>query len=95
MSMDVTKEEKIELVSDWTETDGIFIRVIVRDGTLMEIGFKIKDAFLARDTESNYIEFLLPHGNNLNSLRGLHNQLAEIIIRLEREMDIAHDASQR
>ncbi len=88
MSMLVTTEEKIDLVSDWTETDGIKIRVIVRDGTLMEIGFDIENAGMGKR-----LEFLYPHSNNLNSLRGLRNQLAEILIRLEQEMGIAHDAS--
>lgn len=87
MPMDVIKEEKIELVSDWEETDGIFIRVIIRDGDVSEIGFKIRDIFLERDTSPKYIEFLLPHGNNLDSLRGLRNQLSEILMRLQREMD--------
>ncbi len=88
MSMDVTTEEKIDLVSNWTGTDGIRIRVIVRDGTVSEIGFTIENADMGKR-----IEFLYPHSNNLDSLRGLRNQLAEILIRLEQEMGIAHDAS--
>lgn len=86
MSMDVTTEEKIDLVSDWSETDGIRIRVIVRDGMVSEIGFDIVNADMGKR-----IEFLYPHGNNLDSLRGLRNQLAEILIRLEQEMGIAHE----
>lgn len=88
MSIDVTTEEKIDLVSDWTDSDGIKIRVIVRDGMVSEIGFDIENADMGKR-----LEFLYPHGNNLNSLKGLRNQLAEVIIRLENEMDIAHDAS--
>ncbi len=93
MSMDVTREEKIELFSDWSDTDGIQIRVIIRDGTVMEIGFKVIDVVRLTEASKGFAEFLLPHSNNLNSLRGLRNQLAELIIRIENELDIARDAS--
>lgn len=88
MSMDVTTEEKIDLVSDWTDSDGIIIRVIIRDSKVSEIGMTVTDPM-----RSKRVEFLLPHDHTLNSLRGLRNQLAEILIRLEQEMGIAHNAS--
>jgi hypothetical protein len=87
MSLDVTTEETIKLDSDWSETDGIQIRVIVKDGFVSEIKMTIHDPVVKKD-----LQFLYPHSNDLNSLRGLRNQLAEILIRLEQELGITHNA---
>ncbi len=74
MSTEITKEVRLKIRSDWTDTDGILIQVVLKDDTVTDISMSIHDPMRNKE-----FQFLLPHKNNLDSLRALQLQIGEVL----------------